>query len=179
MGPGSKLGGAAGPHPRHAPRRSLHNRPQKAKPNHPAPLRRQPITPLPLRIFCTAACFVYPALRPTRRFYTQAPCLGRHIRHAPRKKHAPRPQHASMGAMPKARPRRIAAHAWICQIHALCASLLLRGTPHPTATPQASLGAAIGYGVHTSAMLERRWTAPHPCLCIFCNKGAPSARFFF
>ncbi|WP_281855325.1 hypothetical protein [Acetobacter pasteurianus] len=115
---------------------------------------------------------------PTRRFYP-APCLGPCWPHTPRNISPPRPPRAGMGAMPKARPRRIAGNAWICQIHALRASLLLRRTPRLTATPQASLGAAFGYGGHTSAMLERRWTAPHPCLCIFCNKGAPSARFFF
>ncbi|KAA8384380.1 hypothetical protein FKW31_12570 [Acetobacter sp. DmW_136] len=92
---------------------------------------------------------------------------------------ARRPQHAGIGAMPKARPRRIAGNAWICQIHALRAFLLLQRTQHHIATPQASLGAAFGYGAHTSAMLERRWTAPHPCLCIFRNKGALSAHFFF
>ncbi|WP_185332806.1 hypothetical protein [Acetobacter pasteurianus] len=111
--------------------------------------------------------------------FTPRPALAPAGPHTPRNISPPRTPLAGMGAMPKARPRRIAGNAWICQIHALRASLLLRRTPRLTATPQASLGAAFGYGGHTSAMLERRWTAPHPCLCIFCNKGAPSARFFF
>ncbi|AKR48651.1 MULTISPECIES: hypothetical protein [Acetobacter] len=115
---------------------------------------------------------------PTRRFYA-TPCPAPAVPpYAPRHQPATAPT-TGMGAMPKARFRRIAGNAWICQIHALRASLLLRRTLRLTATPQASLGAAFGYGGHTSAMLERRWTAPHPCLCIFRNKGAPSAHFFF
>ncbi len=92
VGRGHKLGRTAGPEPRrhtgkalayagqhnrhragglhrcarHTPRRRLHNRPQKAKPNHPAPLRRQPICQCPLYIL---------QHHPTRRFYP-APCLG-------------------------------------------------------------------------------------------------------